>query len=254
MYFWRWKYLAEAWEADPSLLHAWDRVILDLGGGDAAKGLRGFLLMTEAVGHPAVAWLENGVHEMLAEQGLDDGGSTDGCAAVHMRRSDNAVFSNRPVYSLKDMVDATKNNASFGSGEGRVLLLLSDVEIDEKELADAGLGGISSGGGNVSGAVMLRRYRGSVGRSYSDHFPTKNVTLEVVYLHAELELASKCSHLTYQQGAFAGLLWDKMCHAHGGWVTVRKGCLRLLFVMFAVGRMTLRVACLIWGCRAAMAG
>ena len=46
MYFWRWKYLAEAWEADPSLLHAWDRVILDLGGGDAAKGLRGLLMMT----------------------------------------------------------------------------------------------------------------------------------------------------------------------------------------------------------------
>jgi hypothetical protein len=43
---------------------------------------------------------------------------------------------------------------------------------------------------------------------YADHHPTKNVTLEVAYI----------TGFAYQQGDFAGLLWETLCRViHGGW-------------------------------------
>ena len=91
--------------------------------------------------------------------------------------------------------------------DGRRILLLSDTELDNDDLSTV-----------VSLPwSMLRRYRGGLNREYADHLPTKNATLEVAYIFAEQELVSKCIWFVHQQSAFAGMLWERMCRARGGW-------------------------------------
>ena len=200
---WMGKYLGEAKLADPHLLDVWNEVINDLGGG--RRGLRGLTMIARSWATRPLPWLEHEVSRIIGEQGLQNK-TVDGCVAIHLRRSDNTQFHGRPTYSLGSMVELARTVLS-PTTEGRQILLLSDTELHEDDL------------GAVAGLswTMLHRYRGRGRRAYGDHLPTKNATAEVAYIFAEQELLSRCTSFVHQQGAFAGMLWERMCRAHEGW-------------------------------------
>mmetsp|Transcript_4866 Transcript_4866/g.11093 ORF Transcript_4866/g.11093 Transcript_4866/m.11093 type:complete len:233 (-) Transcript_4866:2589-3287(-) len=181
-------------------------VLNDLGNGDMDRGMRGLIMIVRRWATRPLPWLRDEVDALLAEQGLDQFGNDegDGCAAIHLRRSDNEQFGGRPIFSLNKTLKATFASIELSSNPNPNILLLSDTEVENNDSIDPSW-------------TTLQRYRGGAHRGYADHLPTKNATREVINLYAELELASACTALTYQQGAFAGLLWDFMCHRHGGW-------------------------------------
>ena len=207
---WFQKTLKHAKQSDPYLLKAWDEVIRDLGGGSVRYGQRGLAMIARSYATRPLPRMEKEVRSILGEQDLMDNESLDGCLAIHLRRSDNHLFQGggRPINFLAPTVGLAEEILG-PIREGRKVLLLSDTELDKEELD------------SVAGTplVMLHRFRGETERAYADHLPTKNATLEVAYIYAEQELLSKCNGFVYQQGAFAGLLWETMCRSHGGWET-----------------------------------
>lgn len=208
MYFWIRKYLEDADKENGSeFLDTWNMVVNGLGNGNREYGIRGLAMIVRRWATRPLPWLQREVAALLAEQGLERFGEEEGngtnCTAIHLRRSDSNEFSGRPIFSLNDTLEVTRSSLYTTNPKwNNNILLLSDTEVEE---------------GIDPSWTALRRYRGGSHRGYSDHLPTKNATIEVINLYAELELASMCTTLTYQQGAFAGLLWDVMCHHHGGW-------------------------------------
>ena len=204
---WLQKTLEHAKQSNPYLRKVWDEVIRDLGDGSVGAGQRGLAMIARSYATRPLPRMEKEVRSILGEQDLMDNESLDGCVAIHLRRSDNHLFQGgRPMNDLASAVGLAEEIIG-PIQEGRKVLLLSDTELEKEELD------------SVAGTplVMLCRFRGAARRAYADHLPTKNATLEVAYIYAEQELLSKCSGFVYQQGAFAGLLWETMCRSHGGW-------------------------------------
>ena len=202
---WLQRTLKHAKLADPDLLKVWDEVVSDLGGGSSRVGQRALAMIARAWASRPLPRMKREAYSILEKQGLAGRGVLDGCLAIHLRRSDNNFFKGgwRPVFDLATALGLAKE--VIGSIEK--VLLLSDTELGEEELSAA----------KKLPLFMLRRFRGGTDREYADHLPTKNATLEVAYIFAELELVSKCTGFVYQQGAFAGLLWETLCRARGGW-------------------------------------
>jgi hypothetical protein len=185
-------------------MKVWNEVVNDLGGGSIRNGQRGLAMIARAWASRPLPRMKREAHSILEQQGLTGSGVLDGCLAIHLRRSDNSHFQGgRPKFDLATALSVAKEVI----GPKEKVLLLSDTELEEDELSAA----------KEQSLFMLRRFRGEAARVYADHLPTKNATLEVAYIFAEQELISKCTGFVYQQGAFAGLLWETVCRAHGGW-------------------------------------
>jgi hypothetical protein len=176
----------------------------EIGRDDAARGAR----PSAAADAERFLWLRryafrprHGTRRHLREFMHRNGLPTDGmgapCAAVHVRRTDVAFGRGRRYAAVHEYLEAGK----ISKGETVVLLTDDASTIDEVERFHKN---------DYNWIVLDRpRFRGSEG-GFEGFIPSRDPTLEVLSIMAEIKLAGQCNKLVHGKSGFVALITEEM--------------------------------------------